>query len=121
MKPNIIPTRFVLTIKRPDDDKEVFRAPFVLGGHRDCEKPFIVHTSTILWHRSVRILIALAMIFGFDVWSSDVPHAHLQSAQNVKRNVFIRPQMLELSADELLQIMKPLYGLTESGHDWGKH
>ena len=79
LKPNIIPTRFVLSIKRSDDDKEVLKARFVLGGHRDREKSSLVHTSTTLWHCSVRILIALAVIFGFDVWSSDVTQAYLQS------------------------------------------
>ena len=33
----------------------------------------------------------------------------------MKRNVFVRPEIIELAADELLQVMKPLYGLTESG------
>ena len=110
-KPNINPTRFVLSIKQSDDDKEVQKARFALGGHLDREKSSLVHIYTTLRHCSVRILIALAVILGFDVWSSDVTQAYLQSAQNLKRNVFVRPEIIELGADELLQVMKPLYSL----------
>ena len=78
--PNIIPTRFVLSIERSDDDREVLKARFVLGAHRDREKSSLFHTSTTLRHCSERILIALAVIFGFDIWSSCVTQAYLQSA-----------------------------------------
>ena len=38
----------------------------------------------------------------------------------LKRSVFIRPDVIDLSANELLQIIKPLYGLTESGDYWAE-
>ena len=44
--------------------------------------------------------------------------AYLQSSANLRRDVFFRPKELNLAPDELLQIIKPLYGLTDSGAYW---
>lgn len=41
---NVFPARIVLTIKSDDDVKKV-KAPFVIEGHRDSTKKFIVHQS----------------------------------------------------------------------------
>ena len=84
-RPNITPTRFVLGIKHGDNGSELLKARFILGGHRDRENPFLIHNSTTLPHHSVRILVALAAIFGFNLWSSDVNQAYLQAAENLQR------------------------------------
>ena len=117
---NIIPSRFVLAIKTSDDGTEVYKARFVLGGHRDKEKSSLVHNATNLRASSIRMLVALATAFGFDIWSTDINQAYLQSASELKRDVFIKPNMLELGTDELIQIVKPLYGLPESEDYWGE-
>jgi hypothetical protein len=52
---------------------------------------------------------------GFEFISADVTQAYLQSASELKRKVFVKPNCIDLKPDELLQIMKPLYGLAESG------
>jgi Reverse transcriptase (RNA-dependent DNA polymerase) len=52
---------------------------------------------------------------GFEIISADVTQAYLQSASELKRKVFVNPNCIDLKPDELLQIMKPLYGLAESG------
>ena len=57
----------------------------------------------------------LATLLGFEVWSTDVKEAYLQSASDLRRDVFIRPEILELDQKELIQIVKPLYGLADSG------
>lgn len=99
---------------------ERLKARFVLGGHRDREKKSLIHNSTTLKHQSVRLILALASVFGFDLWSSDVNQAYLQSAEQLKRDIFIRPDELMLAPDELLQLILPLYGITESGDYWGE-
>jgi hypothetical protein len=52
---------------------------------------------------------------GFEVISADVIQAYLQSASELRRKVFVKHTCIDLKPDELLQIMKPLYGLAESG------
>jgi Reverse transcriptase (RNA-dependent DNA polymerase) len=117
--PNVIPSRFVRAVKH-ESGTEKFNARFVLGGYRDREKKSFIHNSTTLKHQSVRLILALASIFGFELWSSDVNQAYLQSAENLQRNVFAGPNELELAPNELLQLILPLYGITESGDYWGE-
>jgi hypothetical protein len=44
--------------------------------------------------------------------------AYSQSASFLRRAVYLRPHGIELEKDELLQLMLPLYGLTEAGDYW---
>jgi Reverse transcriptase (RNA-dependent DNA polymerase) len=117
--PNIIPSRFVLCIKH-ESGIEKLKARFVLGGHRDRDKKSQIHNTTNLKQQSIRIILALASIFGFDLWSSDVNQAYLQSASRLQREIFTRPDELNLGPNELLQLVLPLYGLTEGGDYWGE-
>jgi Reverse transcriptase (RNA-dependent DNA polymerase) len=118
-KPNVAPSIFVLAIKTKGG-KDVLKARFVLGGLRDRDKNKLVHSSTTLKQSSVRLLLATAAIMGFDVISADVIQAYLQSASDLKRKVFVKPNCIDLDPDELLQIMKPLYGLADSGDYWAQ-
>jgi hypothetical protein len=43
-------------------------------------KKSMVHTATQLSHSSSRLILAVAAILGFKVWSTDVNRAYLQSA-----------------------------------------
>lgn len=118
--PNIVPSRFVLAIKRKDTGEEVYKARFVLGGHKDRDKRSVVHSATTLKQSSIMLLLELATILGFKLWSTDINQAYLQSAANLKRKIFVCPDVLELDRDTLLQVVKPLYGLTDAGDYWGQ-
>jgi Reverse transcriptase (RNA-dependent DNA polymerase) len=113
-KPNIAPSKFVLAINKQDGE-EILKARFVLGRHRDRDKKKLVHSSAILKQSSVRLLSATAVTMGFEVVSPDVTRAYLPSASGLKRKIFVKPNCIDLKTDELLQIMKTLYGLAESG------
>jgi hypothetical protein len=109
-----VPSRFVLATYEKDGEENL-KALFVLGRHRDRDTKKLVHSSAVLKQLSVRLLLATAAIMGFEIISSDVTQAYLQSASGLKRKVFVKPNCIDLKPDELLQIMKPLYGLAESG------
>lgn len=87
-------------------------------GHRGRESSHSVHHSTILKQSSLRLILTLASIFGFYLYSIEVTQASLQSAAALHQNIFIKPDVIELNPEELLQLTKPIYGLTESGDYW---
>eukprot|EP00171_Calliarthron_tuberculosum_P004009 IDg4009t1 len=112
---NVLPDRFVLAIKSTEDGKVKFKARYVIGGHRDKLKDMMVHSTTTLQPQSIRLLLALAALHGFDIWTSDVRQVYLQSAEPLSRDIFIKKTLpeFELEPHQCLQLMKPLYGLSE--------
>ena len=117
---NIFPGRFVLAIKSTDDGKIKYKARYVIGGHRDKYKDFMVHSNSTLQPQSIRLLGALAAVIDFDIWTSDVRQAYLQSAGPLARDIFIRKpvQEFELDPSQCFNLLKTLYGLGESGDLW---
>ena len=114
---NILPGRFLLSLKSTEDNNVKYKARYVIGGHRDRLKHMMVHSTSTLQPSSIRLLLALAIVHGFDIWTSDVRQAYLQSADPLSRPVFISKPVpkFELEPSQCLQLLKPLYGLCESG------
>ena len=117
---NVLPGRFVLSIKSTIDGQTKFKARYVIGGHRDKLKHFMVYSSQTLQPSSVRLLLSLASLYGFDVWTADVRQAYLQSSEALIRDVFIKDPVreFELYPTQCLKLLRPLYGLCESRVLW---
>ncbi len=82
---NITSEYFLIAIEDTETDKPMFKARISAHGHRGAEKHSSVRQS------SVRLLIALAAIKGFYVWTKDVSQAYLQPARKPLQEVNLRP------------------------------
>lgn len=65
------------------------------------------------------MLLSIAALFEFNVWSQDVIQAYVQAAEKIMGEIYIIPTKdFKLSKDVLLKLLKPLYGLCDSGDSW---
>ena len=117
---NILPGRFVLAIKSKIDGRVIFKARYVIGGHRDKMKDLLVHSTNTVQPHSVRLITAIAPMFDFEVWGTDVKQAYLQAKKELGRNLYIFDAVpeFELEPEQCLKLLKPLYGLCDSGDLW---
>ena len=94
---NDLTARFVLAIKSNAHGLIKYEERYVIGGHRDILKHYLVHGAQTLQPSSVRLLFALASAYDFDIWSSDVKIAYLQSTEPLTHPVFIKNLCLNSS------------------------
>lgn len=64
--------------------------------------------------------MALASDLGSQISRIAINQAYFYSAGKLKREIFVKPDILDLSADQLLQAVKPLYNLIEADEYWGE-
>ena len=117
---NALTARFALSIKSTVDGEIKYKTRYVIGGHRDVLKHYLVHGVQTLQASSVPLLFALACAHGFDIWSSDVKLAYIQSTEPLFRRVFINnpaPQF-ELGHSECFELLILLYGFCDAGDLW---
>eukprot|EP00171_Calliarthron_tuberculosum_P008498 IDg8498t1 len=116
---NVMGGRFVLAIKDPETKEERYKARFVVQGYNDKDKFNLVHASPNLRQDSMRLLFAIASIMGFELWSEDICLAYIQGSTEIMREIFVCPKgELSLQPNQIFQLMKPLYGLADSGDRW---
>lgn len=129
----ILRGRMVLAIKDPNTKNEVFNlntaynkptfetfieGRFVVRGFSDPLKGVKVHNTVNATQESLRLVLAMGALMGFDVWSLDVRQAFLQSAVDDKtmRQVYLEGP--PATGTWQVGLLKPLYGSTDSGDLW---
>ena len=78
----------MLALKNAGTGSELSKARYVVQGHRDIDKSYMVHNITNLRQNSTRILISVAGIKAFRIFSYDVTQAYLRSEEKRIRQVF---------------------------------
>ncbi|CDF36767.1 unnamed protein product [Chondrus crispus] len=73
---------------------------------------------------STRIIVSVSAIKGFRLFSHDVRQAYLQSEEKLTRKVFLLPKRADLKyfglcEEDILELLKPIYGMTDAGDYWG--
>ena len=124
LRPNILGGQFVLSLKNVGTDCELPKARYVAQGHRVLDKPFMVHNITTLRQSSTRIIVSVAAIKSFRLFSHDMTQAYLQSDETLTRKVFLLPKRKDMghfriSEKEIPQLLRPIYDMTDASDYWG--
>lgn len=77
----------------------------------------LFHTSCTLQPQTVRLLLASAAIFGFDIWTAKINQAYLQASEPLRGEIFIKHLVPEFELDpyQCLHLLHTLYGLCDAG------
>ena len=115
----IFGSRFIDEIKRAGTGMRK-KSMLVAQNYQDVGSTRIATKAPTVNRFSQRILLALAPSFdNMQVFTRDITQAYVQSTTYLERPVYISaPKELGLEADMVLQVMKPLYGIPESGLHW---
>lgn len=84
----------------------------------------MVHDSATLRASSVLLILSVAAVKGFRIYSHDVNQAYVHSKDKLSRQVFLLPKredydMLVITEDEILELLLPLYVICDAGDYWG--
>lgn len=81
----------------------------------------LFHDLSVARQYATKLLVGIASIFGFRLLPTDVTQEYIQSAEELNRQIFINPpKELKLKPDELIKLLKPIYGLAESEDYWDR-
>jgi hypothetical protein len=104
--PNIMGDRVVLTINDSGTSKKIYKARYVVQGFRDKKKTSLVHDASTSKQQSMKLLIGLAALFGYRIFSTDVTQTYLQRAEPLMRDIYIKPSAeFELDAKQVLKLL----------------
>jgi Reverse transcriptase (RNA-dependent DNA polymerase) len=112
-------SRFVKSFIHTETHNPVQKARIVVQSAFDPQKRFLITHAPTVHRLSPRLLCAIAASKGFKVWTLDVTQAFLQSDEPLMRDVYVvPPKEMNLPAEEIWRIQKPIYGIAESPKLW---
>ena len=132
----IVPSKFFLKDKGSDLDPQL-KGRFVGGGHRQDEQIYEKKSSPTAGTSTIMVMVADASHHGKYVLLGDIPCAYLHASRGNLPKVYVRlgkemaaalvkmkPEYavcLEEDGTLVVEALKGLYGLVESGHTWYTH
>lgn len=78
-----------MALKNTWTNKPISKSRFVVQNHTEREKEFLIHSYNKVRQHSVIIIVAIAAIFGFRLWSQDISPAYLKAGASFMREVYV--------------------------------
>jgi hypothetical protein len=105
---------FFGALKNTGKDSEFAKSRLVIQAFNDREKEEILTRAPTIQRVSQRLILAISASKGWEVLTRDVSWAFVQADTTIYRKIFEEalPEMM-LEEDDVLQVLKPLYGLPE--------
>ena len=116
---NLISSHHFFQLKHEGEtDKIKLKCRLVPHGNRDRDKGSVWKDSATAQFPIIRIVLSIAAIRGMDLGSIDVRSAYMQGGWPA-RNIFVRPPKGWTSLHRgIWKLLKPAYGIVESGRIW---
>lgn len=116
---NILSRRILLTLKNFLSLEERPKTSLGAQGPRDAEDPLIVQHTTTLKQSVLLLNLSYAEIRSQKLWTQDWDQAYVQSDEPFQSPTYLKPpRILRLPDTVLCKLLKPLYGVFNSGDYW---
>ena len=108
-----------------DDVKEKNSVPYeksrlVVQAHNDGNKKGVLTQSPTIQRASQRIILCFHAILNRILCTRDISQAYINSTSLLIREFFVRPPEGTDLGNNLLKVLRPLYGVPEAGTHWFK-
>src|SRR5450432_4009543 len=123
-------SRFVDEVKNARTDATFEKSSLVVQAYNDEEKKLVLTQSPTIQRVSQRLILILTAMKINDnndvhLYLRDISQAYVQSTTNLNREFYVRPpremaEELGIGSDNVLKVLKPLYGVPEAGNHWFK-
>jgi hypothetical protein len=121
----IFDARFVDEIKNPGTENAFEKSRLVVQAYQDNEKRTVLTQSPTIQRVSQRIILCIAAMLPekAHLYLRDISQAYVQSTTFLNREFYIRAplelaQLLGTKEGAVLRVIRPLYGIPESGNHW---
>ncbi|KAA8490490.1 hypothetical protein FVE85_4571 [Porphyridium purpureum] len=125
----IVPAKMVRVLKNYRTAHETTKSRLVALGHVDAQKRSLIVESPMLSQWALKVIVSTTVQFGWTIHTQDAKKAYLQATKSLQRPVYIvlRSVLCNLFCNAVnipprdilyLLVVKPLYGLSESGMYW---
>ena len=114
---NIVGSHVVYRIKKNEDGSYRFKARLVVHGNEDASKDDIRKDAATAHLTTIRLILSLAVCYGFQLGQIDIKAAYFQSGP-IRRRIYVRPPRDLLLFRILWLLLSLPYGIVEAGRQW---